>query len=130
MTAINPYILLSIGLFFALLYALVITLGWAKTRNERRHFQRDAGMSSLPAFLLYKGEPDRQQSVRCVSLTQNKFLDEKGDEIEISAFDAFIAVGKEWRAYPKAKNGNLLLFEKDTLNLKYIFDIPSLKNYR
>lgn len=121
---------MGIGLFFSLLYALSVTLGWAKTRSERRKFQENAGVCTLPAFDLSKGLADSNRSIRCVSLTENQFVDAHDNRIDLSEYDAYIAIGEESVKYPKVKSGFLMLFEKGTFHLKYTFATPALTDYR
>lgn len=128
MNTINPYILLSIGLFFGLLYALVIIFGVRKTRRARRTIQQEAGIVNLPVFHLDRNEPSERETVRCISLTANKFLSPEQQPVDPSEFDVYIAEGTSPR-YPDISPGNLLMFEKGTRTLRYAFVIPSLKGY-
>lgn len=123
------YILLSIGSLFAVLYALVITVGWRKTRRNRRMIQIASGVWRIPVYNLESNEPSIGKTAKCVSLTANQFEDEEGRRIDTDLYDPYIAEGKS-PSYPQVKAGNLMLFEKGTRNLKYIFEIPQLKDYR
>lgn len=125
---INPYILLGIGCFFALLYAAVIIFGWARTRHNRRILQDQRGMTMVPTMILDSNVKNAPSEVRCVSLTANTFLDTSGNPIDIDAFSPYVAIG-ESDQYPGVKSGNLLLKDKDG-GIRYVFEIPDLSDYR
>lgn len=125
--SIDPFILLGIGICFALLYGLVITVGWAITRKCRQIIQDKTGTSLIP--IKYFTKENSKEFKETISLTGNQFYDKTGRRIGLSEFNAYIA-GDTSKEYPEVKPGNLILIEKDTQILKYIFDIPNLKNYR
>lgn len=127
--SINPYILLGIGSLFAFFYAAVIIFGWAHTRTLRRIKQQAEGLSEVKVLNLRNPVFTTSETIKTVSLLNNIFKDGEGNRIDITKFDPFIASGAS-PLFPKAKDGNLLFFEKGTRNLKYIFEVPNLKNYR
>lgn len=127
--SINPYILLGIGSFFALLYGTVITLGWARTRRARRAIADSTGIEELRLFNLATGYPYANLRTRVISLSANRFTDTDGNILDLANFDAYIAQGSS-ATYPQIKSGDLLLFDIGTTTLRYAFEIPNLKEYR
>ena len=125
---IPPVLLLSIGGSFALLYGLIITIGWAITRKNRRKFHQSVGLNKIELYDLHAGEP-LNKYVNAVSLVNNYFKDEKGQGIDPEKFNCYI-VENTSSEYPKIKKGYLIFINRDTNNIEYAFDIPSLENYR
>lgn len=126
---INPYWLLGVGGFFALIYAALITIGWALTRRARRIIVQSAGVKPLPGFWLDQWKPADALTSKYVSLTANRFVDNDGAPIDMSLYEPYIALSESAR-YPQILIGDLLLFEKDSLILKHAFHVPSLTHYR
>lgn len=125
---ISPILLLSIGCSFALLYGLIITLGWSITRRNRKRYHRLVGVTEIELFDLNSWKALSQYS-KSVSLTNNFFQDEKDQRIETENYNCFL-VAKEAPAYPNIKKGFLIFINKQTKKLEYAFDIPNLENYR
>lgn len=121
---INPYILLGIGLFFGLLYAMAIIFGWAKTRTNRRIIQELLATSEIQLYPPVEG----CSGIKTISLDANKFVDGNGDAINISDYKTYLASGKIVEL-PQVKKGDLLLFDKNG-KFCYAFEIPDLKDYR
>lgn len=111
-----------------MLYAAVITFGWARTRRNRRILQ-SAAISQFPVFDVERWEKNPGRVVHALSLTTNKFLSASGDELSPSDYDVYIAEG-ESAAHPDISAGDLLFFAKGTLDLQQIFSIPELSAYR
>ena len=125
---ISPILLLSIGATFALLYGLIITIGCAITRKNRRKFHQSIGLNEIELFDLQTGNP-LNKYVKTVSLFNNHFKDEMGQEIKPEKFNCYIVekVSPEW---PKIKKGYLVFLNGKTNEIDYAFDVPSLENYR
>lgn len=126
--SINPYILLGIGSAFALLYGLTITIGWAITRRNRRLIHKATGISRIPLLSPGSNIKAAPQYVETFSLTANDFYDTKGDRIDVTKYQPYIAAG-ESAEYPDIKSGDLVLMDSDH-RVKYVFHLPSLTNYR
>ena len=125
---IPPVLLLSIGSSFALLYGLIITIGWAITRKNRRKFHQSFALNEIELYDLQSGKP-LNKYVKAVSLSNNNFKDEKGQGIEPEKFNCYI-VKNASSEYPKIKNGYLIFINPKTNNIEYAFDIPNLEKYR
>ena len=125
---IPPVLLLSIGASFALLYGLIITIGWAITRKNRRKFHQSKGLTEIELYDLQTGKP-LNRYVKAVSLSNNNFKDEKGQGIEPVKFNCYI-VENVSSEFPKIKKGYLIFMNPETHNIEYAFDIPNLENYR
>lgn len=125
---INPYILLGIGSLFALLYASVITFGWARTRRNRRKIQQSQGMSEVSTWILDESIADAPKYIKTVSLTNNSFVDAEGVAIDVSQYIPYIAIGQS-KEYPQIQSGDLVLKDKDGV-VRYIFEVPDLSCYR
>lgn len=125
---INPYILLSIGSFFALLYACVITFGWRLTGRNRRTLQRDNGICRVPALILDPNIKNPPEYIETVSLSNNSFVDLDGNPINVDSFEASIAIGESSR-FPGIKSGDLILKDSDR-KICYVFSVPDLTDYR
>lgn len=124
---INPYILLGIGSFFALLYAAVIIIGWAATcRNRKVIFSGDTVM--LPTIILdptLKNAPGR---AKALSLKSNTYLGTDGTEIDFNALTPYVAIGHSTE-HPNIKQGNLILVDSEG-KWQAVINTPSLINYR
>ena len=125
---IPPVLLLSIGASFALLYGLIITIGWAITRKNRRKFHQSVGLNEIELYDLQTGKP-LNRYVKAVSLSNNNFKDEKGQGIEPDKFNCYI-VENVSSEFPKIKKGYLIFMNPETNKIDYAFDIPNLEKYR
>lgn len=125
---INQYILLCLGSFFALLYAVVITFGWALTRRNRRIIQQTNGRSRVPTMILDCSINDVPASVETISLTKNKFIDSDGTAINTADYEPYIAIGSS-KEFPYINNGDLILKDKSG-EIRYVFALPDIKRYR
>lgn len=130
-------ILLTIGIAFALTYALVITIGWAKTRHNRRTLQDDEGyLEEYPTLILDSTIPNPPKTVRTFSLAHNTFLDADGSPIDTTDFDPYIAIGTS-TDHPHIHPGDLLLIPKETTSsssiisrIAHIIPLPDISNHR
>lgn len=125
---ISPILLLCIGSTFALLYGLIITIGWAITRKNRRRFHQSVGINEMELFDLATGKP-LNRYVRTVSLSSNSFQDEKGGRINPENHKCYI-IENESPEFPKIKKGFLIFMDPETNKIEYAFEIPNLRNYR
>lgn len=125
---ISPILLLSIGGAFALFYALIITIGWAITRKNRRRFHQSIGLNEIELYDLQNGK-GLNKYIKSISLFNNYFQDENEQLIKPENFDCYIA-DNESGAYPKIKKGYLIFINKQTNKIEYAFDVPDLRNYR
>lgn len=125
---INPYILLGIGTAFALLYACVIIFGWARTRANRRRIQQQKGIDMVPTWVLDPTITTAPRHIKTISLTNNTFVDAEGHNIDPLAYATCIAIG-ESPDYPQIQNGDLI-FKDAHGNIRYVFTIPSLTDFR
>ena len=125
---ISPVLLLSIGATFALLYGLIITIGWAITRKNRRRFHQSVGLNEFELYDLQNKEP-LNMYVNSVSLSNNNFSDENEQIINPEIFNCYI-VENESSEFPKIKKGYLIFVNRLTNEIEYAFNVPSLKNYR
>ena len=125
---ISPILLLSIGATFALLYGLIITIGWAITRKNRRKFHHSVGVNEIELFDLQTGKR-LEKYVKTISLSNNSFIDEKGKGINPDKFNCYI-VENTSSELPHIKKGFLIFMNPDTGKIDYAFDVPSLQDYR
>lgn len=125
---ISPILLLFIGASFALLYGLIITIGWAITRKNRKLFHQSVGVNEIELFDL-QNSTSLNKCVKAVSLSHNRFTDENGQGIKPDNFNCYI-VGNESIKFPQIKKGYLIFMNRETNKIEYAFDIPSLENYR
>ena len=125
---ISPVLLLSLGASFALLYGLVITLGWAITRNNRKKFHLTVGLNKIELFDLQSGKA-LNRYVNAVSLSNNSYQDENGQRINPENFNCYIIENASPK-FPKIKKGYLIFMNPQTQNIQYAFDIPNLEKYR
>ena len=125
---ISPILLLSVGASFALLYGLIITIGWAITRKNRKRFHQSVGLNEIELFDLHTGKP-LNKYVNTVSLSNNYFMDENGQGINPEMFNCYI-IENESSEFPKIKKGYLIFMNPTTHHIEFAFDIPNLNNYR
>lgn len=125
---ISPILLLSVGASFALLYGLIITIGWAITRKNRKKYHQSVGLNEIELFDLQTGKP-LNKYVNAISLSNNYFKDENGQTIEPDKFNCYI-VENVSSEYPKIKKGYLIFINRETNKIEFAFDVPSLDNYR
>lgn len=124
---ISPILLLTIGCLFGLGYASFITLGWALTRRNRKNLQKAKAINYVGLFDITKMTIENE-TIKTVSLFNNKFLTLAGDSVDVSDYKFYIAKG-ESQNYPAIKPGDLILINKSG-EIKYAFEIPDLKNFR
>ena len=125
---ISPILLLSIGASFAFLYGLIITVGWAITRKNRKEYHQSVGLNDVELYDLKAGKPINKY-VKAVSLSNNYFKDDRGQEILPDQFNCYI-VENVSPEFPKIKKGYLIFLNRETDKIEYTFDIPNLENYR
>ena len=125
---ISPIILLSVGATFALLYGLIITFGWAITRKNRKRFHQSVGLNEIELYDL-QTRKGLKKSIKTISLSNNSFIDEKGQEINHDKFNCYI-VGNIAKEFPNIKKGYLIFMNRTTDKIEYAFDIPCLQDYR
>ena len=125
---ISPILLLSIGSTFALFYGLIITIGWAITRKNRKNYHHLVGLNVIELYDLQSRKPVNKY-IKAVSLSNNHFKDEKGNAIKPTDFNCYI-VEKVSPEYPQIKKGYLIFMNRETFRIEYAFDVPTLENYR
>ena len=125
---ISPILLLSIGATFGVLYGLIITIGWAITRVNRRRFHNLVGLNKIELYDLSSGK-SLDKYVETISLSNNSFLNEKGERIDPKDHKCYI-VENVSPNFPKIKKGFLIFMNPLTSKIEYAFNIPDLKNYR
>lgn len=126
---IPPVLLLCIGATFALAYAMIIIFGWAKTRKNRRVYQKAEAISILPVLRFDKTIKDSPSSVECVSIENNIFTDPKGEMLNPEDFKILVALGNS-PENQNIKNGDILFLSKGTNKIEYVFTVPDLRKYR
>lgn len=125
---ISPILLLSIGSAFAFLYGLIITIGWAITRRNRKKLHQLLGINEIELFDLIAGKP-LNKYIKSVSLSNNYFQNEKGERIYPENYKCYIVENVSTK-FPKIKKGFLIFMNPQTNNIDFAFDIPRLENYR
>lgn len=125
---ISPIMLLAIGASFAFLYGLIITIGWAITRKNRKVYHESIGYSEVELFDLKDFKP-LGEKIKTISLENNHFFTEKDTPIDLGNFDPYI-VETTYHKYPELDKGDLILVEPQDNKIKYAFKIPDLKRYR
>ena len=125
---ISPILLLSIGASFALLYGLIITIGWAITRKNRKKYHQSVGLNEIELYDLHTRKP-LNKYIKAFSLSNNYFKDEDGQGIDPDKFDSYI-IANESSEFPEIKKGYLVFMDRATKKIEYAFDIPNLENYR
>lgn len=125
---ISCILLLSLGVSFALLYGLVISIGWAITRKNRKDFHHSVGLTEIELFDLNTWKP-LNRYIKSVSLINNVFQDENGAIIKSDNFACYI-VENESPDFPKIKKNYLIFLNPKNNRISYAFKVPDLKNYR
>lgn len=125
---ISPILLLTIGASFALLYGLIITIGWAITRKNRKEFHQSVGLNKIELYDLHSGKPVNKY-INTLSLEHNYFKDERGQGIKPDKFNCYI-VENTSSEFPNIKKGYLIFINRTTNNIQYAFDIPNIDDYR
>lgn len=125
---ISPILLLSIGASFALLYGLIITIGWAITRKNRKRYHESVGLNEIELYDL-QNRKALNKYVKAVSLTNNHFKDENGQGIKPDKFNCYIVENMS-PEFPNIKKGYLIFMNLETNKIEYAFNIPSLESYR
>lgn len=125
---ISPILLLSIGASFALFYGIIITIGWAITRRNRKKFHQSMGLTEIEEFDL-QTEQALGTHIKAFSLLNNSFRDDQGKVIKPENFRCYI-VDNESSVYPQIKKGFLIMINPTSGKIEYAFDIPKLENYR
>lgn len=125
---ISPILLLSVGATFALLYAIIITVGWAITRKNRKRYHQSLGLNEIELYDLQSGQALNKYS-KSISLSGNYFRKENGEIIDPENFKCYI-VEKVSEKFPKIKKGYLIFMNPQTNTIEFAFDIPNINNYR
>lgn len=125
---ISPIMLLAIGSTFAMAYGLIITIGWAITRKNRKSFHNAIGFSEVKLFDL-KNFKSIGVKTNTVSFENNHFTSSKDTRIDLNNFNCYL-VEVESSVYPKINKGDLILIEPSTNKIKYAFKVPDLKDFR
>ena len=125
---ISPLILLSLGVSFAFLYAVIITIGWAITRKNRLNYHHEIGLNKIELFNLQKWRPIGKY-INTVSLKSNFFHDENNQILNPDKYNCYI-VETESQDLPNLKKGDLIFIEPHKNKVAYSFIVPNLKNYR
>ena len=86
---ISPILLLSIGATFALLYGLIITVGWAITRKNRRKYHQSVGLMEIELYDLQTGK-GLNKYIKTISLSNNYFRNENGEMIDPENFNCYV----------------------------------------
>lgn len=125
---INPYILLAIGIFFALLYASVIIVGWSITRRGRNVLRSEVGTTQIPLINL-ESDTVLSSTMTSISISANKFTDAAGKPLNPTDFDAYI-VGSTSPTYPAIARGDLIFCAIGTTTPLHAFTLPNPRLYR
>ena len=125
---ISPILLLSIGATFALLYGIIITIGWAITRKNRKKFHHSVGLNEIELYDLQTGK-SLDKYVKAISLSNNSFIDEKDQAINPDKFNCFIVENTN-SELPNIKKGYLIFMNPITDKIDYAFNVPCLQDYR
>lgn len=125
---ISPVLLLSIGASFALLYGLIITVGWAITRKNRKEYHQSLGINEIELYDLQNRKP-LHKYVNAISLSSNHFKDEEEQDIKPEKFNCYI-IENVSSEFPEIKKGYLIFTNRQTNKIEYAFNVPSLENYR
>ena len=125
---ISPILLLTIGSTFALLYALIITFGWAVTRKNRKTYHDAVGYSEVELIDLDSFKP-LGRKIKTVSLQNNFFLSTTQQPIDWKNYNCYI-IEKPSPRHPQLQKGDLILTDPSTNKIKYAFKIPDLKDFR
>ncbi|MCH5226388.1 MAG: hypothetical protein J1F16_01015 [Muribaculaceae bacterium] len=125
---ISPILLLTIGATFAVLYGLIITIGWSITRKNRKKYHLAIGLYEIELYDLKNGKP-LNKFVNSFSLSKNSFLDVNGKKINPENHKCFI-VENESPELPQIKKGFIIFMNPETNRIEYAFDVPNLHKYR
>lgn len=125
---ISPILLLSIGASFAFLYGIIITIGWAITKKNRKKYHQSVGLNEVELYDL-QASKSLNKFVNAVSLSNNYFRDENGDLIKPDNFNCYIVENVSSK-FPKIKKGFLIFMNEETNKIEYAFNVPNLMNYR
>lgn len=125
---ISPILLLAIGATFAFLYGMIITIGWAITRKNRKAYHKSVGYSEVGLFSLENFKP-LGGSVQTVSFQNNRFLSGNDTPVDLNNYDCYM-VEVPSQDYPKIEKGDLILIEPSSNKIKYAFKVPDLKGLR
>ena len=125
---ISPILLLSIGSTFAILYGLIITIGWAVTRKNRKSYHKAIGYSEVELFDLNDFKP-LGVKIKTVSFENNLYISGDNARIDFQDFDCYM-IETPSSKYPKLQKGNLILIEPSSDKIKYAFNVPDLKRFR
>ena len=125
---ISPILLLALGATFALFYGMIITVGWAITRKNRKLYHNAFGYSEVELFDLNKFH-SLEKKIKTVSLENNFFVTGNATKINLKNFDCYVIEVTSFQ-YPQLHKGDLILVEPSTNKIKYAFKIPDLKEFR
>ena len=125
---ISPILLLAIGSTFAVLYGLIITIGWALTRKNRKAYHDAMGYSEVELFDLDNFQPLGQLR-KIISLQNNFFVSENNDPIDLKKYNCYL-VSSQSIHYPHIHKGDLILIDPSSKIIKFAFQIPDLNEYR
>ena len=125
---ISPILLLAIGSTFAFLYGLIITIGWAVTRRNRKTYQNEIGWSEVELIDLRNLKP-LGVWIKTVSLENNYFFSENKTRIDLKKYDCYL-VEYPSAEYPNVQKGDLILIDHSSHNIQYAFKVPDLKHFR
>lgn len=71
---------------------------------------------------------DAPKHIKIISLTDNTFVDNEGNPIDISLYHPYIAMGR-WDEYPGISEGDLVLMNNSG-KIVYAFTLPDLTDYQ
>lgn len=125
---ISPILLLTVGSTFAFLYGLIITVGWAVTRKNRKLYHNAVGYSEVELIDLNNFKP-LGSKIKTVSLQNNYFISNNETHIDLNNYACYL-VEVPSSEYPKLQKGDMILMEPSSNKIKYAFKIPDLTNYR
>lgn len=125
---INPYILLSVGLLFAIAYTAIYIAGFCRTRINREKIQSEQAISFVRTWDLTKNIKSAEADYKTISIQNNIFKNRNGINIDMSKYTPFIAIGNS-SIYPDIQEGNLVLIDEGG-NISYIFEVPDIRNYK
>lgn len=125
---ISPILLLAVGSTFSFLYGLIITIGWAITRRNRKTFHNAIGYSEIELFDLNSFK-SLEVKVKAISLENNFFVSKKENRIDLKKYNCYV-VDVISPKYPKIQKGDLILVEPISNKIKYAFKIPDLMHFR
>ena len=124
---VSPVLMLSIGASFGLLYGLIITVGWAITRKNRKSFHDAVGFSSVDLIDLDSFKILGTKT-KIVSL-ENNFFVTNNKNLNPADFNCYV-VASESAKFPELHQGDLIFVEPSTNSIKFAFKIPDLNDFR